>query len=271
MSLHGREGLEGRYADLVPVPDEQLEACVNGWVESARAHAGELMVVYADPSGESRYKRLYMGIIRSDLGQETDVSMLNGVDLTDGVVVTSDGHGVEDISAPIRVGFLEAFDSFQTFKPHFLDRDGLPRFQVAFGNEAVVQWFMQRTDQLGGLSGVELYRYTQLARRLGIEEPITTPEIEASTREREDRLIAQLRKKTAEQAGLTEQIDRVYSSVGSDIRLYEGGLTAGVAPETTGEAALRTHNQRHAQERNQSTILHLQQELADLGIQSIIL
>lgn len=245
----------------VEVTWEQLEARLTEWVELAKAHVGEPVLTYSS-NDPPLYWPLSMGRVRSDIKQETDINLKQGVVLAEAPTATTDGRLVQDSQFTMDVSFWEVYNSFQLRKAHIGDREGTPRFQIVFGNEAIAEWFTQNDHQWA----VDPFRYVQMANRLGFE-PIVTPEIANSTAQRRHHVMAQLVKMAIEQSRLVERIDTVYKSIGSGMRSLHGGLALDMAPEGAGEASLRTYQQRQEQDRNKHTVQRLQQELVDLGVE----
>jgi hypothetical protein len=261
MVFNSLENRLGSWDELprVEVTSEQLENQLSEWLRLARLHVSEPVLVYKRSNGPMW--SLDMGRIRDDIDGETDINFLQGVVITESSTANSDGHNVKARDFPIQLGFKEAYDYFQRSKSYLGDRVGIARFQIAFGNEAIVNWF---TDN-GKLSAAEPYSYIQMIKQLGFE-PIITPEMADSIARRKNMIMVSLVKMALRQKGLSESIDRVYESIGHGIQSLHGGQAIEMAPETKGEADFRTHHLRQERDDNTGSIGALKQELITLGI-----
>lgn len=257
--LHGPEKLPP-----VEVTQEQLRARFSEWVELAKEHAGELVVVYKEGRRDLEYWPVHMGVIRADLdtveepGRGIDGS---SIDFTDAHIVASDGASIREFDRPLRADTMRAYDSFQLVKPSFLSREDVPQFQIVFGNDAVAEWFSKN----GHLRDVGIGKYVEMARRLGVE-PIITPETEAYIAERRQVIIKDLVDLALKRAGINKRIEAVYDSVGSGVQSLYDGLAIGTAPESEGDANLRTYGSRQEVDQINRAVQRLMQELTSLGV-----
>lgn len=246
----------------VKVTQEQLRDRFSEWVEQAREHAGELAVVYQEGRRSFEYWPVHMGVIRADMDAVEEPEDINGsgIKLTDAPIVASNNSSISEFNWPLQISAIQAYESFQFFKPSFVSEEGAPQLQIVFGNEAVAEWFREN----GRLRGVGVGKYVGMVRRLGFE-PIITLEVEAFITERRQVIIKGLVNLALSRAGLKKRIDAVYGSVGSGARSLYGGLAIGMAPESKGEANLRTHGSRREMDQINSTAQRLMQELTSLG------
>lgn len=255
--LHGPNNLP-----TVEVTQEQLRDRFSEWVEQAKEHVGELVVVYREGRHRREYWPVHMGVIRADLDSVEEPKDINGsgIKLTDAPIVASNGGLISEFNWPVQISTIQAHESFQLFKPYFASEEGAPQLQIAFGNEAVAEWF-RKNDYL---RGVGVGKYVEMVRRLGFE-PIITLEVEAYIAERRQVIIKNLVELALSRAGLKKRIDAVYGSVGGGVQSLYGGLAIGMAPESEGEANLRTHGARREMDQINSTAQRLMQELTSLG------
>lgn len=240
------ENIESSWEELprIEVTTEQLTARLSEWVELAKQYPGEAVVFF--DKNESILP-LSMGRIRNDWDQDETVSLDEPMAITDGQYVRSDGNNLQIIDYIKRLSPINIEESFQLFTPK-VNADGVPRFQVAFGNEAVATWFAENTQ----MWPVQPHLYILMSKKLGIE-PVINPDVLDETAEyRLDitrRLIATAIKNTI----LTRNIVSVYDNIGR-----------GIVDDAS--AGRITHLQRRERDSNYQLMARWKTELVSLGV-----
>ncbi|HUY53419.1 MAG TPA: hypothetical protein VMV24_02495 [Candidatus Dormibacteraeota bacterium] len=243
----------------IEVSDKQIDARLNEWLELAKAHTGELVMVYED----IRHVDLYMARIRSDIDEVAPSRTLTGITIAESPTISNNGYGMSEHDYALSLDITQMYESFQLYRPWLGEEyRELPKVQVVFGNEAVADWFIQSSY----LPYVEPYIYVQMTKRLGFE-PKTTPEIIASVADYRDRVIINLAELVLKQTRVNTKIDKIYKSVGGGAQSLHGGLAIGMAPENAVEASFRTHQDRLDRDNNAKHIDRLKRELISLGIE----
>ena len=243
--------------EAINVTDKDIVTRFDQWLQQAKQHEGDPVLTYEVPV--SGLQSIHMGVVRqfeSDLEPEPFI----GIKLAKDPTVTINSGSIKGSLSQMRIGHMEAYQSFQRYKPYIFcnEEEVADRFQLVFGNEAIANWFSR-----GVHPTVEPYRYVQMARKLELE-PIITPEIDASVSKAKGNLVAYILQKALMQASLSRRIEAVYDSI--DRGVAREGLTIRFAPESRGEANLMTYQHRSEIDKNDRVIQELKQELIYLGI-----
>jgi hypothetical protein len=247
------------------VTDEQAADRIGEWVERAREHSGELVVAFSalDGMGSISHWPVEIGVIADEI-QDTPEDrnrVFGGVKLTEGGRISSNGGEVKAFeNLDVRVGHRQVYQSFQTYLPYFRHSD-VPIFQIAFGEAAVAQWFIDNQE----LPGAVPHHYFRMAKMLGYE-PSRDPVIQESVDKRIMSICQTLTEQAVKQTNLKARIEAVYGSVGAGLRSVLGGQALEVAPESKGEANLRTHSARQEALRTTERMSRLKDELYLLGV-----
>lgn len=240
------------------VSNEQIDARLNEWLELARAHPGELVIVYEDIHRVD----LSMARIRNDIDEVVPSRTLAGITIAESPTISNNGYGMSEHDHALSLDITQIYESFQLYRLWLGEGYGeLPKVQVVFGNEAVADWFMRSSH----LSYVEPYIYVLMAKRLGFE-PKTTPEIIASVADYRAKVIINLAELVLKQTDINTKIDKIYKSVGGGPQLLHSGLAIGMAPESSMEAGFRTYQDRLDRDNNAKHIDRLKRELISLDI-----
>lgn len=265
-----------RDGDLFPVrkltendvSDEQANERIDQWLGQASEHAGELVVAFSaldgmtGRGGRSTWP-VHVGIVADDIEDTPEVrsNLYRGIAVTDSGSIASKGGEVKPFeNIQIRLGLREAYNSFQTYEP-FLRTDSVPVFQVAFGEAAVAQWFIDNQ----GLPGAIPYQYFRMAKMLGFG-PSRDPVIQESVNKRILSIFQTLTQSAVGQRNLKDRIDAVYGSIGQGVRSVMGGQALEMAPEGVGEANLRTYSDRQKALHTDRAMSKLKDELVMLDV-----
>jgi hypothetical protein len=263
MTVHRNQEPEYHKGSRPEVSQEQIDARMAEILEAARQHVGQPVMLYEERVLYEERENWYLraGIVaRSVRLIDQNEGPPTRFRLTYAKTVAYDGYDIEESDLPLRFGLNDAFQTFQTFRPYIGAERERPYVSVVFGKEAIARWFSQNAH----FNRVETSTYVQMMRRLGVE-PVTAPEISSEVAEERARTTVELVRLALEQTGLTARIDAVYESIGAGMVSLYGGLAIGTAPESVGEANLRTSGKRRERDRNAHRIEALKQKLIDLG------
>jgi hypothetical protein len=247
------------------VTDEQATDRMSEWVERAREHSGELVVAFSalDGMGSISHWPVEIGVIADEIEDtpEERSRLFGGVKLTEGGRISSNGGEIKAFdNLDVKVGHRQVYQSFQTYLPYFRHTD-VPVFQIAFGEAAVAQWFVDNQE----LPGAVPHHYFRMAKMLGFE-PSHDPVIQESVDKRIITICQALTEQAIKQTNLKARIEAVYGSVGAGLRSVLGGQALEMAPESTGEANLRTYPARQEALRTTERMSRLKDELYLLGV-----
>lgn len=235
------------------VTQEELQTQFEAIVAEASLYVGHPVLVH----DASRQPEFRMGVVIQP-DEEEDARRRT---LTEPKSVTHNGYGATETEWPIRLDRSDAYFSLQHYKTDVTGRKVLPRKEYIFGHENISKWFQDNSD----LYAVEKYMYVEMVNLLGLD-PHVDPAIAEGVLIRQQEILLQLVKLAVSQAGLQGKIDVVYDSIGKGAQSMAGGLLMGMAPESRGEAGLRTLQQREQRDQQARRIERLKEELVSLGI-----
>jgi hypothetical protein len=264
-------GIRRSHDDLlnrssVEVTDQQVAEGLTEWREEAARHPGEPVVTYHSLDRHSSWP-MEIAVLLEEPVDEVDPQMAHfaGTPLTPKIHIASKRGEMmlfEGKGRAICPGRPQATASFQTYEPSLRSGPRVAEFQIAFGAAAVEQWLADNHDTLG--LGLGLTHYYRAASILGF--PVPASEVILEEVEKRKLIVVQhLVQLAVKQRGLEERIQRVYESIGAGIQATGGGQILQMAPESSGEAGLRTIREREGKDTNNQLIANLKKELAELN------